>query len=212
VFTIDANNSWAEQALLTASDATAGARFGHSVALSRWTGAYALGPPWPTSGPTLDPTADAFLTVGTKVTVDVLNVVVGAPLHPTGGAVDAGQAYVFHCDSTGTGYVEDAVLTPSTGAVAGDEFGSSVDVDANHVVVGAPGLDFDIFVDAGGAFLYTADVPTTWSETDLLRASESQDGAEAGGAVGISGPHALMGAQHHNNAPGSGYVWAYFGW
>ena len=72
---------------------------------------------------------------GYSVSVSGDTVVVGASLHDTPGGVDAGSAYVFV--RSGTTWTEQQKLLASDGA-AGDDFGFSVSVSGDTVVVGAP--------------------------------------------------------------------------
>ena len=71
---------------------------------------------------------------GFSVSVSGDTVVVGASLDDTPGGVDAGSAYVFV--RSGTTWTEQQKLLASDGA-AGDDFGYSVSVSGDTVVVGA---------------------------------------------------------------------------
>ena len=75
---------------------------------------------------------------GYSVAISGNTVVVGAPYATVGGNADQGAAYVF--TESGSGWAnmtQTAKLTASDGA-AGDDFGGSVSISGNTVVVGAP--------------------------------------------------------------------------
>lgn len=98
---------------------------------------------------------DAF---GVALAVDGDTAVIGAPFHDELGA-NAGAAYVFVFN--GTDWVQQAKLLALNGS-SGNEFGRSVAMDGDTVVVGAPGGTTDrayVFVRQG----------STWSQQDELR-------------------------------------------
>jgi hypothetical protein len=155
---------------------------------------------------------------GYSVAVDGDTVVVGALLedsNSTGGgldnsASDSGAAYVF--TRTGTTWTEQAYLKASnTGA--GDDFGYSVAVDGDTVVVGAlledsnstgGGLD-NSASDSGAAYVFTR-TGTTWTQQAYLKASNTGAGDYFGSSVAVSGDTVVVGALAEDIAAGAAYM------
>ena len=150
---------------------------------------------------------------GTSVAVEGDTVVVGAPWEDSGatgvdgdqsdnGANRAGAAYVFARD--GTTWSQDAYLKASN-TDPGDEFGVSVSVWRETVLVGAWGEDShtnDVngnqdndAADAAGAAYVFVRHGTTWSQEAYLKASNSGPSDVFGQSVSISGDVAIAGAR-----------------
>jgi len=100
-----------------------------------------------------------------------------------------GSAYVFV--RTGTTWSKEAKLTAGDGA-AGDQFGQSVSISGDTVVVGAPGDD-DKGNNSGSAYVFVRS-GTTWSEEAKLIASDGAAVDLFGYSVSISGDTAAVGA------------------
>ena len=101
---------------------------------------------------------------GESVAIAGDTIVVGAWLDDVNGITDSGSAYVF--TRTGTTWTEQAKLTASDGA-ANDQFGRSVAIAGDTIVVGAL-EDDDNGTDSGSAYVFTR-TGTTWtraSQTD----------------------------------------------
>jgi Cadherin-like beta sandwich domain/FG-GAP repeat len=126
-----------------------------------------------------NPDADDEFGFGAAISGDTL--VVGAPFADgaNNSQVDAGAAYVFFRDA-GV-WMQQAILTASN-AEAGDQFGYSVDIDGDTIVVGAPMED----VAAGAAYVFTR-TGNAWSEQAYLKASNAESGDFFGYRVAISG-------------------------
>jgi hypothetical protein len=200
---------WSQQQELTAADAAAADEFGHSVALSGDTAvvgawhktvlaqatagaAYVFvrsGTVWSQQqelSQASPAVADAF---GTSVAVSTDTALVGAP----GTAASTGAAYVFV--RSGTVWSQQAALTAADSA-AGDLFGSSVALDTNSAIIGAP---FHVVGSAGAAGVaYTfSRSGTAWSQTAEPTASDAAGGDHAGTSVAISSGTMFMGAPFH---------------
>jgi hypothetical protein len=93
--------------------------------------------------------AAAYDDFGYSVSVSGDLALVGAELADSGGVVAAGAAYVFRFD--GTRWVEEQKLT-ALDAAADDEFGSSVTIDGDTIVIGSP-LDDDAGISSGSAYV-----------------------------------------------------------
>ena len=159
--------SWSQQAKLVASDAQASDEFGNSIAISGDT------------------------------------VVVGAYIEDT-GATSAGAAYVF--TRSGTTWSQQAKIQGST-TVIYDNFGMSVAIDSNTIIVGSTGKDTGAS-DAGAAYIFTRS-GTTWSQQALLTASDPQSNDQFGYSVSISSDTVVVGANNEDTGgtdAGAAYV------
>jgi alpha-tubulin suppressor-like RCC1 family protein len=154
--------------------------------------------------------SDAF---GVAVAVSSDTIVVGSPgedSSATGinqmideGALGAGAAYVFV--RTGTIWSQQAYLKPAAVGTtqAGDDFGRSVAVDGDTVVVGAsledggiPGVNGtpnQSRDSSGAAYVFTRG-GTTWVQQAYLKASQVSSSDQFGAAVAIAGGTVVVGA------------------
>ncbi len=94
--------------------------------------------------------------------------VIGARLGDTADTTDSGSAYVFI--RSGTAWMQQAKLTASD-AATGDQFGISVALAGDTVVIGAIGAGT---TDSGSAYVFTRS-GTTWTEQAKLTASDADD-------------------------------------
>jgi hypothetical protein len=118
---------------------------------------------------------------------------------------NTGEAYVFVRPPGGwANMTETAKLTASNGA-ANDELGSSVAVDGDTVVTGAPVSS----AYQGRAYIF-AKPPGGWkneTQTAELKASDGQPRDYLGSSVAIQGGTAVVGApQNYTGNPGVAYV------
>ena len=154
---------------------------------------------------------------GISVAVHDDTIVVGAHQDDDSGD-DSGSAYVFARDSSM--WSQKAKLTASD-AATGDEFGISVAVHGDTIVVGAHQDDDDINGDnSGSAYVFTkskdANAETVWGnapvsgdhrvETAKLIALDAAAGDEFGIAVAVDGDTAVIGARQDDTRNGSAYV------
>ena len=183
----------------------------------------------PGSGGWADATETAKLTAsdgaandkfGISVSLDDDTVVVGAhqPQYEENGAnveVGPGAAYVFTKPATGgwTDNTEGAKFTAPDGA-ANDEFGVSVAIDVDAVVVGAHLHDVGANANAGAAYVFTRDSNSgKWGQPLKLTASNGHADDGFGNSVAVDGNTAVVGAylDDRDNAArdtGSTYVFA----
>ncbi|HBH81488.1 MAG TPA: integrin, partial [Nitrospira sp.] len=198
------NGVWAQQAYLKASNTGAGDNFGSSVALNGDT--LVIGAP-----------EEASNAVG--VNNDQTN----------NSASGSGAVYVF--TRSGTTWSQQAYLKASnTGA--GDQFGHSVAIDGNTLVVGATeeasnaiGINGDETNNSasgsGAVYVFTRS-GTTWSQEAYLKASNTEAGDNFGRSVALSSNTVIVGAsledsnaigvngnQADNSASGSGAVYVF---
>ena len=122
------------------------------------------------------------------MSLDGDTVVIGAFMDDDDGT-DSGSAYVFTRDTAGdlaSGWTQVAKLTAGTDGAEGDEFGRSVSIDGDTVVIGARNDDDD-GTDSGSAYVFTrdtaGDLASSWTQVAKLTAGT--DGA-AGDRFGIS--------------------------
>lgn len=135
-------------------------------------------------------TSDAGLQdgAGNAVAIDGDTVVVGVPFDDDGG-LDAGAAYVF--TRSGTTWSEQAKLTASD-AGAADQFGLSVAIDGDTVIVGNSGDD-DAGLESGAAYVFRR-TGTTWSEEAKIVAPDAAAGDTFGQSVTVDGDTVVIGS------------------
>lgn len=221
-----AGGTWAEQAKLTASDASEEDHFGERVALSGDTAlvgapgdniggntgqgsAYVFartGGSWTEQAKLTASDGTAEDAFGFWVAVSGDTAAVGAMNDDAGAGAKQGSAYVF--TRAAQGWVEQAKLTASDGA-AGDAFARSVALSGDKVVVGAQSDDVDGQEGQGSAYVFTRN-EGKWSEQSKLVAPDGAATDTFGASVGVSGDTVIVGAGFHdgdNADQGAAYVW-----
>ena len=232
---------------LTAPGAAAGGYFGNSVAIDGNTivvgarkadSAYAITKPssdansdgsidwedWDSLDADGKATLTATLTAfdaaagdefGISVAIDGNTVVVGANEHDQSNTVNnSGAAYVFtkpgNAWATGT---ETAKLTASDGT-RGDEFGISVAVSGNTVVIGAH-LDDDNGDKSGSAYFFTKPINGNWATgTETAKIIDHDGAAEDhfGWSVAVDGSTAVVGAYGDGSNKGAAHIMGIPSW
>jgi uncharacterized protein YkuJ len=174
--------SWAQTAYLKASNADAADEFGYSVALSGDT-----------------------LAVGARGEDSAATGVGGDASDDT--ALDSGAAYVFV--RSGGAWTEQAYLKASN-ASSNDQFGFSIDVDGDSLVVGsideasaATGVNGDETDDsapsAGAAYVF-ARSGNAWTQLAYLKASNTDAGDEFAWSLDLDGDRLAVGARREASA------------
>lgn len=213
---------WEREANLRASNYVSLDRFGYSVSIDGdqiVVGARSnafMGAAYVFSKPTTgwsDTTETAILTssdlanndnYGVSVAVSGDNIVVGADQDDDNGS-NSGSVYVF--TKPGANWIdmtETAKLLPSDGSV-NDNFGQSVAIDGDNVVVGSPTNG------AGASYVFT-NPGTGWVnaiETAKLTTSDALSGDKFGSSVSIDGINIAAGSpgdDDNGSASGSVYV------
>ena len=169
-------NTWSQQAELTALDGGPSDDFGYSVAVSGNTAI--VGAIWHTVGPNEDQGA-AYIFVqadgtwaqqaeltsadgtpndnfGSSVAISGSTALVGAPYHAVASNSNQGAAYVFV--QSDVLWTQEQELTSLDGA-SGDNHGISVSVDGSAAVVGAPFHQVGGNEDQGAAYLFVQPTP-----------------------------------------------------
>ena len=103
-------------------------------------------------------------------------------------------------------WAQQAKLTASDGA-SFDNFGWSVALDGDTVVIGAPGDD-DNGSESGSAYVFTR-TAGVWTEQTQLTPSDGASGDLLAWSVALDGDTALMGAQYdddNGDNSGSAYI------
>ncbi len=219
--------TWTQQAKLTANDGAAADAFGWFVAVSEDTavvGAYNDDDRGASSGSVYvfvrnganwsqqaklhasDGISGDHFGWSTAVSGDTA--VVGA-LDNDDSGTSSGSAYVFA--RSGTTWSQRAKLDASDGA-AYDEFGCSVAISADTVVVGAHGDD-DHGDGSGSAYVFVRD-GTSWTQQAKLTAGDGAPGDAFGWSVFASRDAAIVGALDDDDngvSSGSAYVFTRLG-
>ena len=175
-------STWAQEAYLKASNAGSGDMFGVSVAIS----------------------GDSVVVGAYNEDSDQTSVTNGAPASSNNNAPNSGAAYVFK--RSGTTWVQEAYLKAANSG-ANDEFGYSVAIYDNSIVVGARGESSnqmsvingptantdDSLPNSGAAYVFER-TGTNWSQAAYLKASNTDAADYFGYFVGISGSTVVVGA------------------
>lgn len=218
VFTRSAG-TWTERATLVAPVRVEGGKFGYEVAIDGDTvvvGAPQIDEnvPGPGAAHVFVGSGDTWLlqatltasdaqlgdAFGIDVAVSGDTVVAGAAKDDVGAAADQGSAYVF----TRSGDVwSEQKLTARDGA-GGDEFGDSVAVSGDSVVVGAWAHDVGLGIGQGSAHVFTRS-GSTWTEQAKLTAGDGAAGDGFGQSVAISHDMVVVGTTA-DDLQGSAYV------
>lgn len=150
---------------------------------------------------------------GTSSAISRDTIVIGSPLRDI-PAVDAGRVYV-HERSSGFGapWGQVAALSGSD-TLAGDQFGQSVAIDGNVMVVGAPNVDL-AQSNVGSVYVFRRDPnnANAWLQAAKIvpPAFNTNGNDNFGTAVALQGDTLLVGAPGANltGAPRSGRVFAF---
>ena len=137
------------------------------------------------------PTPAAFDYFGTSVAVSGDTVLVGSPRTDSSGLGDSGAAYVFV--RTGTTWTKQAELLAGDIRIQG-QFGSSVALDGNEAVIGAPWQWSSGFSPRSGEVYVFSRSGTTWTQTASLQAADGAMDDYLGTSVAFFGNLLVAGA------------------
>ena len=200
--------TWSQQAKIQSSDIAAGDKLGWSVAIDGDTmvvgagyedntggtdagAAYVFirsGTSWSQQAKLVASDAAASDYAGWSVAIDGDTLVVGAYGEDTGGS-SAGAAYVF--TRSGTTWSQQAKIQASD-AQANDQFGGSVAIEGDTIVVAARLEDTGASA-AGSVYVFTRS-GTSWSQQAKIQASDAAGGDYFGEYVAIGGNTLVVGA------------------
>ena len=205
-------DSWTQTAKLTASDGAGGDSLGASVAVDGDTivaGAYghnvgandnqgAVYTFARTGAAVRQETATLTASdgaggdqLGLSVAVDGDTIVAGAPFDAVGAIATRGSAYTFA--RAGGDRTQTAKLTASDGA-ADDRLGTSVAVDGDTIVAGAPFDDVGANPEQGSVYTFARTGLAVRSETAKLTASDGTTTDFLGWSVAVDGDTIVAGA------------------
>lgn len=208
------DSAWIPVATLGGTDSVAGDEFGTAVALSATT--LAVGAPfhrhegipsgavyvfqrqaggaWTQVREVTPPVPRAWDAFGYSLDLDGPTLVVGSPLCDDAG-LDAGEAYVFTSGAT-PDPTPLGSTSPATARAPGDQFGVSVSLDGDRLLVGARRADRENR-DAGAAFLFEREpgaAESPWRLRTVLGAADARPGDELGFQGAVDGATLLLGA------------------
>ena len=181
------NGTWTQVQWLKASEAAEDDYFGYSVAIS---GDYAI---------------------------------VGAYRESTQGS-KSGAAYIFERNANGSwgtvvsgqSYYNETQKLKASNAGNGDWFGFSVAISGNYAIVGSTGEDSNadqtnqLGANSSGAAYIFERTGGTWTQVQILKASNAEDLDQFGTSVAISGDYAIVGAPNEdttsNDDSGAAYI------
>ena len=140
---------------------------------------------------------------GQSVALSGDTIVVGAPSR---FPIDSGAAYVFARESSGAWNQQARLKAGNQPDV--EEFGSSVAVSGDTVVVGEPlnRSTEDFRPEAGAAYIFSRDKNGQWGGKSTVNARERSFNGLFGNSVSVSDGILLVGAPGHNNGHGAAYV------
>jgi hypothetical protein len=228
IFACDASGNWSLKQKLTANNGAAGDRFGNSVAIS---GDFAIvgaitadlagkGDPgtayiferdettgnWVLAQQLSDLTPSNYEYYGTSVAISGDQAVVGAYGGYDAGWM-AGAAHIYRRDTNGSWNLVQTVL--ASDPVPGENFGNSVAIDGDLVIVGTQKKDGN----KGAAYIYRRDSNDNWNQEQKITASDGAADDYFGCRVAISGEVAIVGASGDDDGEktnsGATYVFEY---
>lgn len=127
---------------------------------------------------------------GSSVSIYNDVVVIGAPEKTISGVYGKGRIYVFK--RTGNTWNQVVGLQASNGQTY-DRFGSSVAIDGQMIVAGAPFTDHTGKTDAGSAYVFRFE-NNSWVEKKILSPADATNTGLFGSVVDISGTTVAIGA------------------
>lgn len=230
------DGTWSQLQKLMASDRESGDEYGHSVAISE--NYVIVGAPYEDEyvnglSPSSNKGSAYIYTKGETVWMDEQKIVgnsvgngdnfgwsvgisedyaiIGTPRESqiaSGGSIlaEAGTAYIFRKLSSGTWTQMQSINASDKGA--GDEFGNSVAISGDYVIVGAMLEDHNAsgganLNSAGSAYIFERN-GGTWSQMDKIVASDRAAGDLFGVSVSIFGEYAIVGAYNEDEDPAGG--------
>ncbi|MCC6410260.1 MAG: HYR domain-containing protein [Saprospiraceae bacterium] len=233
VFAKNSSNSWNLVKTIGAADASAGDRFGGSVAVDSFTLAIGSSNNDQTAqnagaayifykdqvgvdsfgqvAKLLAATGNADDNMGTSVAIDGDNVAVGAT-GVDGFFQNSGAAYIFSRNQNGTDAWGQVARMRSQQSKENDNFGTSVGISGGWAIVGASNNDLQDD-NSGSAFIFKQNmngINNSWGQRNILYDFNGTDGENYGSSVAIEGNYAVVGAKNDNPYGfGSGRVFVY---
>jgi len=132
---------------------------------------------------------DLYQRFGNSIDVEGDTLVIGSHWSNNGD----GAVLIFEKDNNGI-WNETQILTPID-LQNDDEFGSSVSIEGNTILVGAIREDINFSDNAGAAYIFEKDNTGIWQEQQKLTSTDRVIGALFGFSVDIDGDYAVIGAR-----------------
>lgn len=143
---------------------------------------------------------------GYSVAIESETAVIGSPGDTIGSNINQGSVYIFM--RQGSTWTQQAKLTAIDGT-ADDQFGISVAIDSETIVVGTPHITQTINAAPGAAYVFVRQ-GSTWIQQARLIADDGAANDWMGQSVAISGETIVVGAPGdtigNNREQGSAYV------
>ena len=146
------------------------------------------------------PDANAGDSFGASVAIDGNIAVIGAYLNDSNGS-DCGAVYVY--ELSGSQWIERQKLAPSDG-LANDQFGRSVAIDGNTIVVGSYYGDSNE-PNTGSTYVFSR-LGGAWTQQQKLIAPDAAPIDRFGCSVSIDNNTIVIGAYGDDDYTGSAYV------
>jgi hypothetical protein len=156
-----------------------------------------------------DPQADAFF--GSNVALSKNSLLVGMPsgsFDAKGGSplLNAGCAYIFGKDSHSGKWVQEQKLVAKDRAVK-DLFGTSVAIQGNCALVGAPNKDDNTLEGAGSVYVFSKQRwGHRWKQKQKLLARDREQSGGFGHDLAIDGNRLLAGSYWRDSMAGCAYI------
>lgn len=216
---VRSGTTWAQQAVLSASDSSCFGYYTGALALSgntalvgdactnNFTGAMYVfvrnGTSWTQQAELRASDGAPDASFGNTVALSGDTALIGAPGplfgYPASGVREA--AYVFV--RRGTTWSQQTELDDPTPLALSDNFAWSVALSGDRALIGAPGKNNG----AGAAYVF-AHHGASWIQEAALTANDGTPGDAFGWSVALSGDIAVLGAWGNNRSAGAAYVFA----
>jgi len=123
---------------------------------------------------------------------------------------DFGAVFVY--TRTSGSWSRQTLITPPTGPPQAAEFGDSMALYGDLLVVGAPDTGLTSGNAEGAAYVFQRDSSGNWNQLARLEAhdgtsADTQNGASFGSAVGIHGNTVIVGAKGYSSMTGRAYIY-----
>ncbi len=147
--------------------------------------------------------------LGNSVAIDGDTIVAGAPGHQVGNLASSGAVYTFA--RTGAAMRTQTAELTAADAATDDRLGSSVAVDGDTIVAGAPNETIDTHAQQGAAYTFTSSGAPARVDSGKLTATDGAAGDLLGTALAIRGATIVVGAPAHQvgDLAGSGAAYTF---
>ena len=217
-----ADDTWVEQAQISADDIYQGYEFGGAVDIDGDTAVIgAIGGAkgaayvfeledgiWTQQAKLIDLPTDSSAQFGNSVAISGDTLVVGAPGDDE-PETDSGSVFVYtRSDKVWTKQTQ---LTPSGRiyTLASNRFGESVSINDDKIYVGASGDWTTNGTDSGAVYVFGLS-GSTWTEEQRLNASDGSEGDKFGKALSVFNGTLVIGAPYHDgNGTDSGAAYVF---